>query len=65
MFTRGADDQLVLTEFRLRTPGSSGVVEQIVAIAGGVPLLVSIDDRQDVALLRTGAEHAVSTPRTR
>jgi len=48
---------LVLQEFRLRAADSAGLAAQLVAtlddgIEPGVPLLVSVDDRRDVATMR-------------
>lgn len=57
MSTDGRINALVLQEFRLRDPDTSGAAARIVAaFAGGiepaVPLLTSIDDRHDVATVR-------------
>lgn len=67
MSLNGPIDALVLQEFRLRVADNSGAAARIVAsFSGGiepaVPLLTSIDDHRDVAIVR--ALHAGEKPET-
>jgi len=72
MATDGPIDTLVLQEFRLHAADTAATAARIVAaLSGGiepaVPLLVSIDDRRDVATVRAvhAGETADGDPRQR